>query len=89
MLQPRLHPGQIEGRAAQKPDAAFKAEIPIRQGADRADIGDIAGIGIGKFNARENTSISLRCPRSMTPSSEVLEISRVKRTQRVHRMHRS
>ncbi len=48
--------------AAQEPDAAFETEIAVRQGADRADIGDIAGIGIGKLDTRENVYFAAMSP---------------------------
>ena len=58
--------GTDRRRAAQEPDAAFKAEIPVGQRPDGTNVRDIAGIGIVSSNPGI-TSISLRCPRSDDP----------------------
>ena len=63
-------------------------EVLVEQGADGAEVDDVAGEGVVDRLAGEDVDLGVVAAR-ITCSSPVWVISRVNRTQRVHMMHRS
>ena len=88
MLHPVEHRVQIAVVLREEPGSLLVQEIFIEQGADRADVDDVAGERVVDGLAGKDVDLGMvAAPHHL--SSPVWEISRVNRTHRVHMMQRS
>ncbi len=89
MLQPVLQSGQTLFWFLEEPHALLVEKVLAAQGADRAEIDDVAGQLVVDRLAGEDVDLGMMAAVDHLQLGACRQISRVKRTQREHMMQRS